>query len=155
MILYIKLVSESFIAIPTMYDTAVLETCLKDGMLHHEIVAMCVYADGTVVLLSVLQHLPEDAFDLSAAGDAMDGGIGGVVQPSSVVYDIVGRVYTAPQDEGGHDMIVLDADVAVATLDVLPQEVIAGVTVGPLVGVACLGHEPAGSGENLLHARNV
>lgn len=120
LILYIKLVSESFVAIPTMDDTAVLEACLKDGVLHHEIVAMGVYADGTVVLQSVLQHLPEDAFDLSAAGYAVDGGIGGIVQPGSVVDDIVGRVYTAPQDEGGHDMIVLDADIAVATLDVLP-----------------------------------
>ena len=110
--------------------------------------------------------LPESPADAERAyalygavrGDAVDDAVGAVVQPRAVLDMAVGGldVPAHVEEERADHAAFVDADVALAPRDVLPDERL-GRPVGrpPLVGVAVRGHERARVGVDVHHAGKV
>ena len=73
-----ELIGQAVGAIPAMDDTAILKTGSQDRLLHHLIIGMRVDTDGAKMLQGKLQGYLENALHLSAAGNPMNSGIGGI-----------------------------------------------------------------------------
>ena len=124
-------------------------------MAHEVVVAMCVDAERVVAAHGIAQDELHDAVYLAVARHAMDGGVGGGGGPGSVVDDGIRGVVARAKHEGGNDLSVTLNDVAGAGLDVGKEDVVAGIAVDPLGGVAVLRHETAGDGEELAEGGEV
>ena len=72
------LISQALRAVPAMDDTAILKTGSQDSLLHHLIIGMCVDTDGAKMQQGKLHGYLENALHLSATGNPMDSGIGGI-----------------------------------------------------------------------------
>lgn len=149
------LIGQPFASIPAMNDAAILETFLADGILHYLIVSVRINADAMVVLQSILHGKVHDAFHFTVAGYAVDGGIGKVVQPCSVINDVICRVVAASKHKGGYNLAFQEADVAVSTFDVFPKQLFAWIPCHPLGRVAGSCHEFSCGGEDFLKLGNI
>ena len=78
LLLLAVLISQALRAIPAMDDTAILKTGSQDSLLHHLIIGMRIDTDGVKMLQRKLQGYLENALHRSAAGNAMNSGIGGI-----------------------------------------------------------------------------
>lgn len=147
------LIGQPFTSVPAVDDAAIDEPLFAECSLHDGVVSMGVDTDIVVLLKCKLHDVVEDAFDLSAAGYAMDGGIGLVVDPRSIIDDVIGGVYASSQEEGGYDSALVEHDVAVAAGDVALELLVGGIVGCPLVGIAASCHEAASCGKNFLQLR--
>ena len=116
---------------------------------------MCVDAERVVAVHGIAQDELHDAVCLAVARHAMDGGVGGGGGPGSVVDDGIRGVVARAKHEGGNEAAVLLDGVAGAGGDVGKEDVVAGIAVDPLGGVAALRHEAASTGEELLEGGEV
>ena len=117
--------------------------------------AMCVDAKRVVAVHGIAQNELHDAVCLAVARHAVDGGVGGGGGPGTVVDDGIRGVVARAKHEGGNEAAVLLDGVAGAGGDVGKEDVVAGIAVDPLGGVAALRHEAAGDGEELLEGGEV
>ena len=116
---------------------------------------MCVDTKRVVAVHGIAQDELHDAVCLAVARHAMDGGVGGGGGPGTVVDDGIRGVVAGTQHEGGNEATMLLDGVAGAGGDVGKEDVVAGIAVDPLGGVAALRHEAAGTGEELLEGGEV
>ena len=116
---------------------------------------MCVDAKRVVAVHGIAQDELHDAVYLAVARHAMDGGVGAGGGPGSVVDDGIRGVVARAKHEGGNEAALLLNGVAGAGGDVGKEDVVAGIAVDPLGGVAALRHEAAGTGEELLEGGEV
>ena len=116
---------------------------------------MCVDAKRVVAAHGIAQDELHDAVCLAVARHAMDGGVGGGGGPGTVVDDGIRGVVARAKHEGGNEAAVLLDGVAGAGGDVGKEDVVGGIAVDPLGGVAALRHEAAGTGEELLEGGEV
>ena len=149
------LIGEAFAACRRVDDATIAEAGFEDEVAHEVVVAMCVDAKRVVAVHGIAQDELHNAVCLAVARHAVDGGVGGGGGPGSVVDDGIRGVGTGTQREGGDDLSVTLNDVAGAGLDVGKEDVVAGIAVDPLGGVAALRHEAAGTGEELLEGGEV
>ena len=124
-------------------------------MAHEVVVAMRVDAKRVVAAHGIAQDELHDAVYLAVARHAMDGGVGGGGGPGTVVDDGIRGVVARAKHEGGNEASATLNDVAGAGGDVGKEDVVAGIAVDPLGGVAALRHEAAGTGEELLEGGEV
>ena len=78
LLLLAVLISQALRAIPAMDDSAILKTSSQDRLLHHLIIGMRIDTDGVKMLQRKQKRHLKNALHLSAAGNAMDSGIGGI-----------------------------------------------------------------------------
>ena len=149
------LIGEAFAACRRMDDAAIAEAGFEDEMAHEVVVAMRVDAKRVVAAHGIAQDELHDAVYLAVARHAMDGGVGGGGGPGTVVDDGIRGVVARAKHEGGDEAAVLLDGVAGAGGDVGKEDVVAGIAVDPLGGVAALRHEAAGTGEELLEGGEV
>ena len=149
------LIGEAFAACRRMDDATIAEAGFEDEMAHEVVVTMRVDAKRVVAVHGIAQDELHDAVCLAVARHAMDGGVGGGGGPGTVVDDGIRGVDAGTQREGGDDLSVTLYDVAGVGLDVGKEDVVAGIAVDPLGGVAVLRHETAGDGEELLEGWEV
>ena len=116
---------------------------------------MRVDAKRVVAVHGIAQDELHDAVCLAVARYAVDGGVGGGGGPGTVVDDGIRGVVARAKHEGGNEAAVLLDGVAGAGGDVGKEDVVAGIAVDPLGGVAALRHEAAGTGEELLEGGEV
>ena len=116
---------------------------------------MCVDAKRVVAVHGIAQDELHDAVCLAIARHAMDGGVGGGGGPGTVVDDGIRGVVARAKHEGGDEAAVLLDGVAGAGGDVGKEDVVGGIAVDPLGGVAALRHETAGDGEELAEGGEV
>ena len=145
------LIGEAFAACRRVDDATIAEAGFEDEV----VVAMRVDAKRVVAVHGIAQDELHDAVCLAVARHAMDGGVGGGGGPGTVVDDGIRGVVARAKHEGGNEATVLLNDVAGAGGDVGKEDVIAGIAVDPLGGVAALRHEAAGTGEELLEGGEV
>ena len=138
-----------------MDDATIAEAGFEDEVTHEVVVAMCVDAERVVAVHGIAQDELHDAVCLAVARHAMDGGVGGGGGPGTVVDDGIRGVVARAKHEGGNEAAVLLDGVAGAGGDVGKEDVVAGIAVDPLGGVAALRHEAAGTGEELLEGGEV
>ena len=149
------LIGEAFAACRRVDDATIAEAGFEDEVAHEVVVAMCVDAERVVAVHGIAQDELHDAVYLAVARHAMDGGVGAGGGPGTVVDDGIRGVVAGTQREGGDDLSVTLNDVAGAGLDVGKENVVGGIAVDPLGGVAVLRHETAGTGEELLEGGEV
>ena len=116
---------------------------------------MRVDAKRVVAVHGIAQDELHDAVCLAVARHAMDGGVGGGGGPGAIIDDGIRGVVARAEHEGGNNLSATLNDVAGAGGDVGKEDVIAGIAVDPLGGVAALRHEAAGTGEELLEGGEV
>ena len=138
-----------------MDDATIAEAGFEDEVAHEVVVAMRVNAKRVVAVHGIAQDELHDAVCLAVARHAMDGGVGGGGGPGTVVDDGIRGVIARAKHEGGNEAAVLLDGVAGAGGDVGKEDVVAGIAVDPLGGVAALRHEAAGTGEELLEGGEV
>ena len=138
-----------------MDDATIAEAGFEDEVAHEVVVAMRVDAKRVVAVHGIAQDELHDAVCLAVARHAVDGGVGGGGGPGTVVDDGIRGVVARAKHEGGNDLSATLDGVAGAGGDVGKEDVIAGITVDPLAGVAALRHEAAGTGEELLEGGEV
>ncbi len=149
------LIGEAFAACRRVDDAAIAEAGFEDEVAHEVVVAMCVDAERVVAVHGIAQDELHDAVCLAVARHTMDGGVGGGGGPGSVVDDGIRGVVARAKHEGGNEAAVLLDGVAGAGGDVGKEDVVAGIAIDPLGGVAALRHEAAGTGEELLEGGEV
>ena len=149
------LIGEAFAACRRVDDATIAEAGFEDEVAHEVVVAMCVDAKRVVAVHGIAQDKLHDAVCHAVARHAMDGGVGGGGGPGTVVDDGIRGVVAGTQREGGDDLSATLNDVAGAGLDVGKEDVVGGIAVDPLGGVAALRHEAAGTGEELLEGGEV
>ena len=149
------LIGEAFAACRRVDDATIAEAGFEDEVAHEVVVAMRVDAKRVVAVHGIAQDELHDAVCLAVARHAMDGGVGGGGGPGTVVDDDIRGVVARAKHEGGNDLSATLNDVAGAGGDVGKEDVVAGITVDPLGGVAALRHEAAGTGEELLEGGEV
>ena len=149
------LIGEAFAACRRMDDAAIAEAGFEDEVAHEVVVAMCVDAKRVVAVHGIAQDELHDAVCLAVARHAMDGGVGAGGGPGTVVDDGIRGVVARAKHEGGNDLSATLNDVAGAGGDVGKEDVVAGIAVDPLGGVAALRHEAAGDGEELAEGGEV
>ena len=149
------LIGEAFAACRCVDDATIAEAGFEDEVAHEVVVAMCVDAERVVAVHGIAQDELHDAVCLAVARHAMDGGVGGRGGPGTVVDDGIRGVVARAKHEGGNEAAVLLDGVAGAGGDVGKEDVVAGIAVDPLGGVAALRHEAAGDGEELQEGGEV
>ena len=149
------LIGETFAACRRVDDATIAEAGFEDEVAHEVVIAMCVDAKRVVAVHGIAQDELHDAVCLAVARHAMDGGVGGGGGPGTVVDDGIRGVVARAKHEGGNEAAVLLDGVAGAGGDVGKEDVVAGIAVNPLAGVAALRHEAAGTGEELLEGGEV
>ena len=149
------LIGEAFAACRGVDDATIAEAGFEDEVAHGVVVAMRVDAKRVVAVHGIAQDELHDAVCLAVARHAMDGGVGAGGGPGTVVDDGIRGVGAGTQREGGDDLSVTLNDVAGAGLDVGKEDVVGGIAVDPLGGVAVLRHETAGDGEELAEGGEV
>ena len=149
------LIGETFAACRRVDDATIAEAGFEDEVAHEVVIAMCVDAKRVVAVHGIAQDELHDAVCLAVARHAMDGGVGGGGGPGTVVDDGIRGVVARAKHEGGNEAAVLLDGVAGAGGDVGKEDVVAGIAVDPLGGVAALRHEAAGTGEELLEGGEI
>ena len=149
------LIGEAFAACRCVDDATIAEAGFEDEVAHEVVVAMCVDAERVVAAHGIAQDELHDAVYLAVARHAMDGGVGAGGGPGTVVDDGIRGVVARAKHEGGNEATALLDGVAGAGGDVGKEDVVAGIAVDPLGGVAVLRHEAAGTGEELLEGGEV
>ena len=149
------LIGEAFAACRRVDDATIAEAGFEDEVAHEVVVAMCVDTKRVVAVHGIAQDELHDAVCLAVARHAMDGGVGGGGGPGTVVDDGIRGVVARAKHEGGNEAAALLDGVAGAGGDVGKEDVVTGIAVDPLGGVAALRHETAGDGEELLEGGEV
>ena len=149
------LIGEAFAACRRVDDATIAEAGFEDEVAHEVVVAMRVDAKRVVAVHGIAQDELHDAVCLAVARHAMDGGVGGGGGPGAIIDDGIRGVVARAKHEGGNEATVLLDGVAGAGGDVGKEDVVAGIAVDPLGGVAALCHEAAGTGEELLEGGEV
>ena len=149
------LIGEAFAACRRVDDATIAEAGFEDEVAHEVVIAMCVDAKRVVAVHGIAQDELHDAVCLAVARHTMDGGVGAGGGPGSVVDDGIRGIVARAKHEGGDDLSATLNDVAGAGGDVGKEDVVAGIAVDPLGGVAALRHEAAGTGEELLEGGEV
>lgn len=116
--LHRELVCQTLGTRPAVYDSTILEPFFHYGTLHHKIVAMGVDANGAILLQSELHGTMQNALHLTATGYTMNGGIGRIIEPLTIVDDIISRVNTATKYKSGNNTVTANNDIAVAARNV-------------------------------------
>ncbi len=149
------LIGEAFAACRRVDDATIAEAGFEDEVTHEVVVAMCVDAKRVVAVHGIAQNELHDAVCLAVARHAVDGGVGGGGGPGTVVDDGIRGVVARAKHEGGNNLSATLDGVAGAGGDVGKEDVVTGIAVDPLGGVAALRHEAAGTGEELLEGGEV
>ncbi len=119
-----------------MDDPASDEPFLLQQVLHREIVAVRI---GTEVLYPAVTEFyagVSDAFRSAVRSEAVYGGVGRVVQPSSVIYPTVGRIVTEDQAERPHNRIPGTYYETMPALYLAAHQFAPRIGAVPLVGIA-------------------
>ena len=149
------LIGEAFAACRCVDDATIAEAGFEDEVAHEVVVTMCVDAKRVVAAHGIAQNELHDAVCLAVARHAVDGGVGGGGGPGTVVDDGIRGVVARAKHEGGNNLSATLDGVAGAGGDVGKEDVVTGIAVDPLGGVAALRHEAAGTGEELLEGGEV
>ena len=150
------LVSDAGALVAGIDDAAALETMFQQDVLHHEVVAMGIYAEVGTAFRAPGQAGIGNAFYPAVGGQAVDDMVGGVVQPLAVVNAGVGRVFTGNEAERADKGAgFVQAHIAGASVDFFLQQFGRRVAFVPLVRVAVSPHELAGIGIDVQQSGQV
>ena len=131
------LVGEALVAAEQVDDAAIGEAVALDYVTHDDVVAMGVDAQVTSHCHAVVHHVIEDTMTAGGTGQAVDDVVWLVVKPLAIVNSLVGRFRSRDEGKRGHYFpALLNAEVAVAVIDVIIYRHAAGIAVDPLVHVA-------------------
>lgn len=121
-------------------DAAFPEAVLLQEVPHGCIVPVGIDADVGDPGQAVGQAFPENPLPGAICGDAVDGAVGGGVEPLPLLDDPVGGVFADDEGEDPANLSLLFQDMALPVLNILQQRFPGGPVVSPLAGISGLAH---------------
>lgn len=143
------LVGQTLVAVGQVDDAAIVKSVFEQDVLQDVVVAVGIGSEVGVLASAPCQAGLGYAVALWGAGQAVQGGVGLIiVEPLSLIDVSIGGIRTGDEAEGADELLlVIQAHVAVAVLDVVAYQVFSGIAGGPLAMVSAGSHNELGGFE--------
>lgn len=143
------LVGQTLVAVGQVDDAAIVKSVFEQDVLQDVVVAVGIGSEVGVLASAPRQAGLGYAVALWGASQAVQGGVGLIiVEPLSLIDVGIGGIRTGDEAEGADELLlVIQAHVAVAVLDVVAYQVFSGIAGGPLTMVSVGSHNELGGFE--------